>query len=107
MPTGVDGNEHQLPLTEELQMNYQETQHNSHGCMVVNEMTEYVPPPKCLCGIFEYNREVVDRNWRILVYSCVMTAAVIAILCANVLADTLGLLIIAICVSVVTCGTSF
>lgn len=88
-------------------MNYSQTHHDSHECVVINEITEFVPPPKCLCGIFEYNKEVVERNWRIFVYSCIMTVAVIAILCANILADTLGLLIVAVCVSVVTCGTSF
>ncbi|CBZ32158.1 folate/biopterin transporter, putative [Leishmania donovani] len=65
------------------------------------------PPVPCLFGLFEMNREVITDNWKIFVYSVVMTCAVIAMLCANILADTLGLLIACVVVSTICCCSSF
>nr|CAJ2468309.1 unnamed protein product [Leishmania braziliensis] len=65
------------------------------------------PPVPCLLGLFEVNTEVISKNWKIFVYSVVMTCAVIAMLCANILADTLGLLMACVVVSTICCATSF
>ncbi|CAJ1018437.1 BT1 family, putative [Leishmania shawi] len=65
------------------------------------------PPVPCLLGLFEVNTEVISKNWRIFVYSAVMTCAVIAMLCANILADTLGLLMACVVVSTICCCSSF
>ncbi|CAG9570012.1 putative folate/biopterin transporter [Leishmania major strain Friedlin] len=65
------------------------------------------PPVPCLFGLFEANTEVISKNWKIFVYSVVMTCAVITMLCANMLADTLGLLIACVVVSTICCATSF
>ncbi|KAG5506258.1 hypothetical protein JIQ42_07872 [Leishmania sp. Namibia] len=65
------------------------------------------PPVSCLFGLFEMNTEVITENWKIFVYSVVMTGAVIAMLCANILSDTLGLLISCVVVSTICCATSF
>ncbi|GET86451.1 folate/biopterin transporter, putative [Leishmania tarentolae] len=65
------------------------------------------PPVPCLFGLFEANTEVISKNWKIFVYSVVMTCAVIVMLCCNILADTLGLLIACVVVSTVCCATSF
>nr|AAD52047.1 putative pteridine transporter FT2 [Leishmania donovani] len=65
------------------------------------------PPVPCLFGLFEANTEVISKNWKIFVYSVVMTCAVIAMLCCNILADTLGLLIACVVVSTICCATSF
>ncbi|CAG9570011.1 putative folate/biopterin transporter [Leishmania major strain Friedlin] len=65
------------------------------------------PPVPCLFGLFEANTEVISKNWKIFVYSVVMTCAVITMLCANMLADTLGLLVACVVVSTICCATSF
>nr|CAJ2467729.1 unnamed protein product [Leishmania braziliensis] len=65
------------------------------------------PPVPCLLGLFEVNTEVISKNWKIFVYSAVMTCAVIAMLCANILADTLGLLMACVVVSTICCCSSF
>ncbi|CAC9457075.1 putative folate/biopterin transporter [Leishmania infantum JPCM5] len=65
------------------------------------------PPVPCLFGLFEANTEVISKNWKIFVYSVVMTCAVIAMLCANILADTLGLLVACVVVSTICCAASF
>ncbi|KAG5485630.1 hypothetical protein LSCM4_06586 [Leishmania orientalis] len=65
------------------------------------------PPVPCLFGLFEVNTEVISKNWKIFVYSAVMTCAVITMLCANILSDTLGLLISCVVVSTICCATSF
>ncbi|KAK7201039.1 putative pteridine transporter [Novymonas esmeraldas] len=65
-------------------------------------------PPRRWCGgLIEYNSEVLRENWRIFVYSCIMTAAVIAMTVGTIFADTLGLLLILVIVSTVCCATSF
>ncbi|GET87980.1 pteridine transporter ft4, putative [Leishmania tarentolae] len=64
-------------------------------------------PITCLFGVFEVNRDVFGRNWRIFAYSVIMTCAVVAMTCGNILADTLGLLILCIIVSIVCCAASF
>ncbi|TPP46636.1 BT1 family protein [Leishmania donovani] len=66
-----------------------------------------LPPVPCLFGLFEANTEVISKNWKIFVYSVVMTCAVIAMLCANILADTLGLLVACVVVSTICCAASF
>ncbi|TPP46637.1 BT1 family protein [Leishmania donovani] len=66
-----------------------------------------LPPVPCLFGLFEANTEVISKNWKIFVYSVVMTCAVIAMLCCNILADTLGLLVACVVVSTICCATSF
>ncbi|KAG5510691.1 hypothetical protein GH5_06908 [Leishmania sp. Ghana 2012 LV757] len=73
------------------------------------EYTSYeVPRPlPCLFGLFEMNTEVIIRNWKIFVYSVVMTCAVVAMTCGSILADTLGLLIICVVISTTCCATSF
>ncbi|CAJ1986713.1 folate/biopterin transporter [Leishmania donovani] len=65
------------------------------------------PPVPCLFGLFEANTEVISKNWKIFVYSVVMTCAVITMLCCNILADTLGLLVACVVVSTICCATSF
>ncbi|KAL7702663.1 folate/biopterin transporter [Lotmaria passim] len=65
------------------------------------------PPIPCLFGLFEMNKEVINDNWRIFVYSIVMTCAVVAMLCGNILCDTLGLLIVCVVVSTICCTGSF
>ncbi|KAL7704492.1 folate/biopterin transporter [Lotmaria passim] len=65
------------------------------------------PPVPCLFGLFEMNKEVISDNWRIFVYSIVMTCAVVAMLCGNILCDTLGLLIVCVVVSTICCSGSF
>ncbi|KAG5485628.1 hypothetical protein LSCM4_06584 [Leishmania orientalis] len=65
------------------------------------------PPVSCLFGLFEVNTEVICLNWRIFVYSMIMTSAVIGMLSANILAGTLGLLIVCVVVSTICCATSF
>ncbi|GET86458.1 folate/biopterin transporter, putative [Leishmania tarentolae] len=72
----------------------------------------YVPyevphPVPCLFGLFEMNKEVIIRNWKVFVYSVVMTCAVVAMTCGSILADTLGLLIICVVISTICCATSF
>jgi folate/biopterin transporter len=65
-------------------------------------------PPRALCGGFtELNAEVIRKNWRVFVYSCVMTAAVLAETVGTIFADTLGLLLILVVVSTICCATSF
>ncbi|CAJ1986716.1 folate/biopterin transporter / FT5 [Leishmania donovani] len=73
---------------------------------------EYLPyevphPVPCLFGLFEMNKEVIIRNWKIFVYSIVMTCSVVAMTCGSILADTLGLLIICVVISTICCATSF
>lgn len=74
---------------------------------VANNARQHMAEPvSCLFGLFEINKEVIYRNWRIFIYSIVMTCAVVTLACGTILADTLGLLIICIVVSVVCCGCS-
>ncbi|KPA82841.1 putative folate/biopterin transporter [Leptomonas pyrrhocoris] len=47
------------------------------------------------------------RNWKVISYCMIMTCAVVAMACGNVLADTLGLLILCVIVSTVCCAASF
>ncbi|KAK7199027.1 putative pteridine transporter [Novymonas esmeraldas] len=61
----------------------------------------------CLFGAFEVNRDVFGRNWKIFAYSVLMTCAVVVMTCGNILADTLGLLIMCVIVSTVCCAASF
>ncbi|KPA83187.1 putative mitochondrial folate/biopterin transporter [Leptomonas pyrrhocoris] len=65
------------------------------------------PPRRFCCGFIELNSQVIGENWRIFVYSCVMTAAVLAETVGTIFADTLGLLLILVIVSTVCCATSF
>ncbi|KAG5488375.1 uncharacterized protein JKF63_07970 [Porcisia hertigi] len=65
------------------------------------------PPVPCLFGLFEINTEVISKNWRVFVYSIVMTCAAITMLCCNILSNTLGLLIACIVVSTICCSVSF
>ncbi|KAL7710941.1 folate/biopterin transporter [Lotmaria passim] len=61
----------------------------------------------CLFGVFEVNKEVMVRNWKVFAYCIIMTCAVVAMTCGNILADTLGLLILCVIVSTVCCASSF
>ncbi|KAK7196336.1 putative pteridine transporter [Novymonas esmeraldas] len=65
------------------------------------------PPVPCLFGLFEMNTEVITENWKIFVYSVLMTCTVIVMLCGNIMADTLGLLIICVVTSTICCTMSF
>jgi len=67
----------------------------------------YQEPVSCCCGVFEFNKEVATRNWRVFVYSGVMTLGVIAMTCSTILAGRLVLLIVLATVSVVCCAMSF
>lgn len=65
-------------------------------------------PPHSFCrGLFELNVEVIKSNWKVFVYSCIMTISVLALTVGTIFADTLGLLIILVIVSTVCCATSF
>ncbi|CCW71650.1 unnamed protein product [Phytomonas sp. Hart1] len=64
-------------------------------------------PIICCCGLIEINKEVAMRNKRVLAYCLVITAAVITLGFGNILASTLGLLIICVVVSLVCSVMSF
>ncbi|KAK7199253.1 putative pteridine transporter [Novymonas esmeraldas] len=96
----------QNALRDDLVQNNDED-YNDGEAMVQGEVYYGKPPVPCLFGIFEMNTEVITNNWRIFAYSVVMTCAVVAMLCANIMADTLGLLIICVIVSTICCSCSF
>ncbi|TPP54468.1 BT1 family protein [Leishmania donovani] len=43
--------------------------------------------PSCLFGVFEINTEVVQYNWRAVLYSTVMTCSVVTLVCVTILAQ--------------------
>ncbi|KAL7702666.1 folate/biopterin transporter [Lotmaria passim] len=59
------------------------------------------------CGVFEINKEVAVRNWKIVVYSVVMTCSVITMACVTILGKTWDLLYACVAVSVVCCVCAF
>ena len=61
-----------------------------------------------LCwGAVEVNKGVARRNWRIIVYSAIMTCAVVAMTCVTILGDTWDLLWASIAVCVASTAVSF
>ncbi|KAK7201041.1 putative pteridine transporter [Novymonas esmeraldas] len=65
-------------------------------------------PPRRWCGgLIEYNAEVMRKNWRIFIFSCVMAAGCLAMAMGAMFADTLGLLLILVIVATVCSATSF
>ena len=61
----------------------------------------------CLCGAFEFNKEVFLHNWKILAFSGILVAAVISVACVTILGDTWDLLYCAVAVTVVICTAVF
>ncbi|KPA77362.1 putative mitochondrial folate/biopterin transporter [Leptomonas pyrrhocoris] len=59
------------------------------------------------CGAVEVNTGVARRNWRIIVYSAIMTCAVVALACVTILGSTWDLLWTSIAVCVVATVVSF
>ncbi|CBZ24352.1 putative pteridine transporter ft5 [Leishmania mexicana MHOM/GT/2001/U1103] len=109
--------EESVPELQQLQREALEDEIRSDALAVGEEedeelAEEYLPyevphPVPCLFGLFEMNKEVIIRNWKVFVYSIVMTFAVVAMTCGSILADTLGLLIICVAISTICCATSF
>ncbi|CCW72160.1 unnamed protein product [Phytomonas sp. Hart1] len=64
-------------------------------------------PISSCCGLIEINKEVIMRNKKVVAYSVVMTTAVITMGFVNIFADTLGLLITCVVVSLVCSAMSF
>lgn len=60
----------------------------------------------CLFGVFEFNKEIVQRNPCIFIYCVVMTLCVIAMTCGTILVSTLGMFIISAVSSIICCAMS-
>ncbi|KAK7196337.1 putative pteridine transporter [Novymonas esmeraldas] len=99
---GLPGHDELVQKADDDDEDYNDGEAMAHG-----EVYYGKPPVPCLFGLFEMNTEVITNNWRIFAYSIVMTCAVISMLCGNIMADTLGLLIICVIVSTICCSTSF
>ncbi|CBZ24349.1 putative pteridine transporter ft5 [Leishmania mexicana MHOM/GT/2001/U1103] len=63
--------------------------------------------PSCLFGLFEINTEVVRHNWRVVLYSAVMTCSVVALVCVTILGTTWELMYMSIAISLVCCAFAF
>ena len=60
---------------------------------------------RCCGGVLEVNKEMITRNWRILIYSSVMTCSVVTMTCVTILGTKWQLLYACIAV-VVACAAS-
>ncbi|KAK7196335.1 putative pteridine transporter [Novymonas esmeraldas] len=58
-------------------------------------------------GAVEVNTEVLVRNWKVVVYSVVMTCSVVTMACVTILGTTWDLLYACIVISVVCCVCAF
>ncbi|KPI82897.1 putative folate/biopterin transporter [Leptomonas seymouri] len=61
----------------------------------------------CLCGVFEINKEVIARNWKVVVYCVIMTVSVVTMVCVTILGNTHELMYACIVLSVVCCICAF
>ncbi|CBH16017.1 pteridine transporter, putative [Trypanosoma brucei gambiense DAL972] len=64
-------------------------------------------PGSCCCGVFEYNKEVVERNGRATVYSILIGLFVLVVAVTSVLGSTTYLTVVAIVVSLLHCSFNF
>ncbi|RNC52002.1 esag10, partial [Trypanosoma cruzi] len=72
------------------------------------EEEEEVPPlPTCCCGVFEVNKELARRNWRIVLYCLLVTAGSVVMAFVTLLGDIWSLLYACIAVSVFLCVFGF
>jgi folate/biopterin transporter len=74
-----------------------------------DDFADFVEPSltPCLCGAFEFNKEVCLRNWKILAFGSILVAAVISMACVTILGNTWDMLYCAVAVTVVICSTVF
>ncbi|AYU76643.1 pteridine transporter, putative [Leishmania donovani] len=63
--------------------------------------------PSCLFGVFEINTEVVQYNWRAVLYSTVMTCSVVTLVCVTILGTAWELMYMSIAISIVCCAFAF
>ncbi|KAG5506257.1 hypothetical protein JIQ42_07871 [Leishmania sp. Namibia] len=63
--------------------------------------------PQCLFGVFEVNIQVVRQNWRVLLYSVVMTCSVLSMVCVTILGTTWDLMYVSIVISLACCACAF
>ncbi|KPA75928.1 putative folate/biopterin transporter [Leptomonas pyrrhocoris] len=61
----------------------------------------------CLFGAFEINKEVVSRNWKVVVYCVIMTVSVVTMVCVTILGTTYDLMYACIVLSVVCIVCAF
>ncbi|CCW70776.1 unnamed protein product [Phytomonas sp. Hart1] len=110
------GNGETMALTDDLPLNLTHTNQEQaqkpmeHTGGYQDEASPELLLPQpiiCCCGLAEINNEVVMRNKRVVAYCLVITVAVITMAFGNVYADTLGLLIICVVVSLVCSVMSF
>ncbi|ESS64284.1 folate/pteridine transporter [Trypanosoma cruzi Dm28c] len=75
---------------------------------VPGEEEDEVPPlPTCCCGVFEVNKEVARRSWRIVLYCLLVAAGSVVMAIVTVLGDIWSLLYACIAVSVAVCVFGF
>ncbi|EAN91522.1 folate/pteridine transporter, putative [Trypanosoma cruzi] len=75
---------------------------------VSGEEEDEVPPlPTCCCGVFEVNKEVARRSWRIVLYCLLVAAGSVVMAIVTVLGDIWSLLYACIAVSVAVCVFGF
>jgi folate/biopterin transporter len=69
----------------------------------------FVPPEvdSVLWGAIEINREVVTRNWLLIIYCCLMTAAVVATTVVTILGTRWDMMWACIAMTIAVCGFSF
>ncbi|KAF8276613.1 putative folate/pteridine transporter [Trypanosoma cruzi] len=75
---------------------------------VPGEEEDEVPPlPTCCCGVFEVNKEVARRNWKIVLYCLLVAAGSVVMAFATLLGDIWSLLYACVVVSVFLCVFGF
>jgi folate/biopterin transporter len=91
------------------------------GCLVTGEASltrhvnddddddEFVEPhiASCLHGVFEVNVDVAKANWKLIVYSVIMTCGIITMVCVTLLGTKWQLLYACIAVAVVFIAGAF
>ncbi|KAK7196332.1 putative pteridine transporter [Novymonas esmeraldas] len=61
----------------------------------------------CLFGAFEVNKEVLERNWKVVAYCIIMTCSVVTMVCVTILGTSWDLMYACIVLTVVCIVTAF
>lgn len=78
-----------------------------HQSFLSGEEEEELEIPSCFGGRIEFNKEVVVRNWRLALFSAVMTAVVVATAIITLLSSSYPLLGISIAGTIILNGMLF
>lgn len=61
----------------------------------------------CLCGVFEFNKDVFRRNWKIVAYSVLMACAIVVLTVVSIFGSKWDLLYSCIAIAVVCSACAF